>query len=68
MVKTFPMLHAEQVTLKPLINLSLHAGYTGDALHADSTGDAIYAGTTGDALYTSSTDDARAYFWLEGFG
>ena len=68
MVKTFPMLHAEQVNLKPLINLSHHAGYTGDALHADSTGDAIYAGTAGDALYTASTDEARAYFWLEDFG
>ena len=63
MVKTFPMLHAEQMNLKPLINLSLHAGYTGDALHADSTGDAIYAGSTGDAFYTASTDDARASFW-----
>ena len=68
MVKKIPVLHAEQMNLKPLINLNLHAGYTGDALHADSTGDAIYAGSTGDALYTASTDDAKASFWMEGFG
>ena len=59
MVKTFPMLHVEQMNLKQLINLSLHAGYTGDAINA---------GATGDAFYTASTDDARASFWLEGFG
>ena len=68
MVKTFSMLHARQMNLKPLINLSLHAGYTGDALHADSTGDGIYAGFTGDAFYTASTDDARASFCFEGIG
>ena len=30
MVKTFPMLRAEQMNLKPSINLSLHVGSTGD--------------------------------------
>ena len=39
MAKTFPMLRAEQINLKPSINLSLHVDSTGDALHAGSMGD-----------------------------
>ena len=38
-VKIFPMLRAEQMNLKPPINLSLHAGSAGDVLDAISTGD-----------------------------
>ena len=34
------MLRAEQMNLKPSINLSLHAGSAGDVLDAGSTGDA----------------------------
>ena len=38
-MKTFPMLRAEQMNLKPSINLSLRVGSTGDALHTGSTCD-----------------------------
>ena len=38
-VKLFTMLRAEQMNLKQSMNLSLHAGSTGDVLDAGSTGD-----------------------------
>ena len=39
MVKTYPMLRADQMNLKPSIDLSLHVGSTGDAFRAGSTCD-----------------------------